>query len=177
MNYRIHEEGGKLWLDFDGADGKALPGRRELLYYIGSATLEGRTYPFKVDGVLFESPINWYAQQRLWDMTPNNEKTTEAPLNLPAFPECLNCHSSGMQPPAPGTQNLYSIPPFAHAGITCERCHGPALEHALRGNQMMSLRNLPADRRDEICMQCDLEGDASVERSHRHIYDFKPGMT
>jgi len=175
VDYRLQEEGGKLWLDFNRNDGQNLEGRRELLYYIGSGQLKGRTYLFEVDGLLFESPINWYAQQRLWDMTPNYEKVREAPLNLPAFPECLNCHTSGMQPPAVGTQNLYPDPPFTHGGITCERCHGPASEHALQGKEMMSLSHLPPDRRDEICMQCHLEGNASVERPHRHVYDYKPG--
>ena len=175
VNYRLEWEGGKLWLDFDRYDGHKLNGRRELLYYIGSGKLKGRTYLFEVDGFLFESPINWYAQERLWDMTPNYENVAEAPLNLPVFPECLNCHTSGMQPPAAGTQNLYPEPPFAHGGITCERCHGPASEHALHGKEMMSLVHLPVDRRDEICMQCHLEGNASVERPHQHVYDFKPG--
>ena len=175
VDYRLHEETGKLWLDFDRYDGNKLNGRRELLYYIGSGKLKGRTYLFEVDGFLFESPVNWYAQQRLWDMTPNYENAAEAPLNLPAFPECLNCHSSGMQPPAHGTQNLYPEPPFSHGGITCERCHGPASEHSLHGEKMMSLARLPPDRRNEICMQCHLEGNASIERPHRHVYDFKPG--
>ena len=175
VEYRVNKQGDKLWLDFGRALGPKLDGRRELLYYIGSGTLKGRTYLFDVDGFLFESPINWYAQQRLWDMTPNYENVTEAPLNLPAFPECLNCHSSGMSPPAPGTQNLYPEPPFAHGGVTCERCHGPALEHATNGKQMMSIRRLPADRRDEICMQCHLEGNATIERPHRHGYEYKPG--
>src|SRR5689334_8440782 len=71
VDYRLQETGGKLWLDFNRNDGQKLEGKRELLYYIGSGQLKGRTYLFEVGGFLFESPINWYAQQRLWDMTPN----------------------------------------------------------------------------------------------------------
>jgi len=175
VEYWLQQEGGRLFLNFDRTEGKSLHGRRELLYYIGSGNLKGRTYLFEVDGFLFESPINWYAQQRLWDMTPNYENVLEAPLNLPAYPECLNCHTSGMHAPSTGTQNAYPDPPFAHAGITCERCHGPALEHALQGKSMLALEHLSADRRDEICMQCHLEGNASVERPRHHVYDFKPG--
>jgi tetratricopeptide (TPR) repeat protein len=30
-------------------------------------------------------------------------------------------------------------------------------------------------RRDEICMQCHLEGKAAIERPGRHLYEFRPG--
>jgi len=175
VEYRVQEEGGKLWLDFSRSGERKLSGRREFLYYIGSGKLKGRTYLFNLDGFLFESPINWYAQQRLWDMTPNYQNVSEAPLNLPAFPECLNCHTSGMHPPAASTANLYPEAPFLHGGITCERCHGSSLDHAQNGTPMLVLSRLPANRRDAICMQCHLEGDAAVERPGKHAYEFRPG--
>jgi Cytochrome c554 and c-prime len=175
VSYRVYKEDGKLWLEYSRLKGTKLEGKRELLYYIGSGQLKGRTYLFEVAGYLFESPINWYAQQKLWDMTPNYHAAQEAPLNLPAFPECLNCHSSGMQPPAAGTANRYPQPPFTHGGITCERCHGSASEHATNGSSMLKLANLPAPRRDAICMQCHLEGDVAIERRNKRAYEFKPG--
>ena len=174
VSYRVYEEKGKLWLGYS-RPGEKLEGKRELLYYIGSARLKGRTYLYSVDGYLFESPINWYAQQRVWDMTPNYQSVREAPLNLPAYPECLNCHSSGMHPPAAGTANLYPQPPFAHGGITCERCHGSGSEHVVSGDGMLNIADLSAARRDAICMQCHLEGDVAIERPHKHAYEFRPG--
>ena len=173
--YRVSQNEGKLWLEFNRLEAPKLAGKRQLLYYIGSATLKGRTYLYEVDGFLFESPINWYAQQRLWDMTPNYQNVREAPLNLPAFPECLNCHASGMRPPESGTSNRYPQPPFAHGGVTCERCHGPAADHVANGKQMLQLARLPASRLDAICMQCHLEGDVAIERPHKHAYEFVPG--
>ncbi|HET9741485.1 MAG TPA: cytochrome c3 family protein [Terriglobales bacterium] len=175
VTYRVYQDAGKLWLAFDRDKAPALHGKREFLYYIGSGQLKGRTYLFNVDGFLFESPVNWYAQQRLWDMTPNYQNTREAPLDLPAFPECLNCHSSDMQPPILGTVNRYPDPPFAHGGVTCERCHGPGLDHATPGAKMLRLDLLPPARRDAICMQCHLEANVAVERPHRHAYEFRPG--
>lgn len=175
VSYEIYSHDGKLWLSFTRAVDPKLTGTRELLYYIGSGSLKGRTYLFSQDGFLFESPINWYAQQRVWDMTPNYGATREAPLNLPAFPECLNCHTSDMEPPIAGTANRYPNPPFAHGGITCERCHGPAIQHALHGDKMLNISSLPPRRRDQVCMQCHLEGDVAVERPHQHAYNFRPG--
>jgi Tfp pilus assembly protein PilF len=175
LAYSVYQDGGKLWLEFSRTDAPILEGKRQLLYYIGSARLKGRTYLYEVDGFLFESPINWYAQQRLWDMTPNYQAVREAPLNLPAFPECLNCHSSGMHAPAAGTANFYPNPPFTRGGVTCERCHGSAQDHAIRGDKMLQLDKLVSSRRDAICMQCHLEGDVAVERPSKHAYEFRPG--
>lgn len=176
VKYEVYGRDGKLWLSFRRAEDPKLEGKRELLYYIGSGTLKGRTYLFSQDGFLFESPINWYAQQRVWDMTPNYGATREAPLNLPAFPECLNCHSSGMQAPIAGTANHYPIPPFTHAGISCERCHGDAANHVARGEKMLQISRLPVERQEQICMQCHLEGDVAVERPHQHAYNFHAGQ-
>jgi Tetratricopeptide repeat/Cytochrome c554 and c-prime len=96
---------------------------------------------------------------------------------LPALAACLNCHTSGMQAPLPGTENRYPVPPFAHGGISCQRCHGPGEEH-IRSQGKAAIINpakLTPERRDEICMQCHLEGSVAVERAGKHPYDFRPG--
>jgi hypothetical protein len=174
IQYRVYSHDGRVWLSFD-RDHPPLHGKRELLYYIGSGT-RGRTYLFSEDGFLFESPVNWYAQKRLWDMTPAYQSTTQMPM-LPALPSCLNCHTSGMRAPLPGTENRYTMPPFAHGGISCQRCHGPGEEHIRSQGKaaMINPAKLAPERRDEICMQCHLEGSVAVERAGKHTYDFRPG--
>ena len=174
IHYRIYKQDGRVWLSFD-RERPPLRGRRELLYYIGSGR-RGRTYLFSDDGFLFESPVNWYAQKRLWDMTPAYQSASQMPM-LPALPACLNCHTSGMQTPLPGTENRYPIPPFAHGGISCQRCHGVGEEHVLsRGKAaIINPAKLAPERRDEICMQCHLEGIVAVERAGKHPYNFHPG--
>lgn len=174
IQYRIYQQDGRVWLSFD-RDRPPLHGKRELLYYIGSGR-RGRTYLFSQDSFLFESPVNWYAQKRLWDMTPAFQNAPQMPM-LPALPDCLNCHTSGMQAPLPGTENRYPMPPFAHGGISCQRCHGPGEEH-IRTQGKAAILNpvkLEPARRDDICMQCHLEGNIAVERAGRHPYDFRPG--
>jgi len=174
VRYRIYEENDKAWLSFerDGAD--ALKGTRELLYFIGSGH-RGRTYLFSEDGFTFESPVNWYAQAKSWDMTPAYRSATQIPLNLPTAVSCLYCHTSAFHPPSPGTENKYAEPLFAHNGITCERCHGDSRAHASNGAELLKLATLPAAKRDAICMQCHLEGNAAIEQIGKHLYDFKPG--
>ncbi|HXY14631.1 MAG TPA: tetratricopeptide repeat protein [Terriglobales bacterium] len=174
VHYRVYASQSEAWLSFERIGDPLVRGTRKLLYFIGSGR-RGRTYLFSVDGFFFESPINWYAQKRLWDMAPAFQSAQQIPLSLPASPSCLACHTSNMQTPAPGTENKYSLPPFAHAGITCERCHGPATGRALSGSGVINPAKLPPARRDAICMQCHLEGNVAIEQPGKHLYDFQPG--
>jgi hypothetical protein len=64
-----------------------------------------------------------------------------------------------MQPPIKGTENEYPTPLFAQGGVGCERCHGPG-EAPVKGAAILNPAELPADRRDSVCMQCHLEGMA-----------------
>jgi len=83
VHYRVYTEGDAAWLSFERPGDPALRGKRQLLYYIGSGR-RGRSYLFAVDGFLFESPVNWYANRHVWDMAPAYGSTREIPI-LPAF--------------------------------------------------------------------------------------------
>jgi predicted CXXCH cytochrome family protein len=179
VHYRVYSEAGHVWLSFERPGDPAVRGRRELLYYIGSIR-RGLSYLFAQDGFLFESPVNWYSGERRWDMAPAYQNAREIPLNLPAYTSCLRCHVSGMRAPAKGTDNLYPVPPFLHAGVTCERCHGPGTAHiatAQNGTSgsVINPAKLAPERRDAVCMQCHLEGKVAIERPGRHAYEFQPG--
>jgi predicted CXXCH cytochrome family protein len=174
IHYRIYEENGRAWLSFDRPGDPEVRGKRELLYYVGSGR-RGRSYLFQTDGFLFESPVNWYANKQVWDMAPAYQNAREMPLNLPAYTSCLSCHVSEMQAPAKDTDNRYPAPPFLHSGISCERCHGSGTAHA-NGGEIINPAKLTPIRRDEICMQCHLEGKVAIERPGRHAYEFRPGQ-
>jgi predicted CXXCH cytochrome family protein len=174
VHYRIYDDGGKAWLGFERGTGESLVGKRELLYFIGSGQ-RGRTYLFTEEGYVFESPVNWYAQSKNWDMTPAYKSSTHMPLNLPAAVSCFHCHTSGFQAPEPGTENKYPSPPFAEEGISCERCHGSAKVHIAGKGSILNPSKLTPALRDSICMQCHLEGNAAIEQPGKHLYDFKPG--
>jgi predicted CXXCH cytochrome family protein len=173
VHYRVYAENGAAWLSFE-RPGDTVQGTRKLLYFIGSG-LRGRTYLFAVGGFVFESPINWYAQRRVWDMAPGYQSTHQIPMTLPASASCLACHTSNMQTPEPGTENKYSLPLFAHSGITCERCHGPGAAHVSGKGESINPSKLAPSRRDSICMQCHLEGNVAIERPGKHLYEFRPG--
>ena len=128
VHYRVFERDGKEWMSYERGGKEGIRGERELLYFIGSGK-KGRTYLFSDQGFLFEAPINWYSQEKRWNMTPAYTEAQEIPMNLPAYVDCLNCHTSGMRAPQAGTENKFPDKPFQHAGITCERCHGAGKDH------------------------------------------------
>lgn len=175
VNYRIQSENGKVLLKFDRQGDSFVHGQRQLFEFIGQGR-RGRTYLFAVDGFVFESPVNWYGDRDLWDMAPAYGNTREMPLNLPALPSCLECHASGFQLPVAGTENRYEMPIAAYSGVACERCHGPGAAHARNGGgTIVDPAKLSASRRDAVCMQCHLEGDAAIERAGKHLYEYRPG--
>ncbi|HET9696706.1 MAG TPA: cytochrome c3 family protein, partial [Terriglobales bacterium] len=176
MQYRVSVENGRVWMDFERPGDAQVKGRREFLYFIGS-NKKGRTYLFSQQGFLFEAPINWYSQEGRWNMTPAYDNAKEAPMNLPAHVECMNCHASGVQAPEPGTANKYAARPFTSGGISCERCHGDGAEHAASGKgAIVNPAKLAPARRDDVCMECHFEGSVAIKQPGKNIYEFKPGQ-
>jgi predicted CXXCH cytochrome family protein len=175
VHYRVYAENNAAMLAFDRPDDPAMRGTRSLQYFIGSGH-RGRTYLFSLDGFFFESPINWYAQKKVWDTAPAFQQAQTMPMNLAAFPGCLNCHTSASRAPIAGTENKYDMPLFAHDGITCERCHGGNAAHIATGKgDIVNPSKLAPARRDEICMQCHLEGNVAIEQPHHKLADYRPG--
>jgi hypothetical protein len=173
VKYRVYSESGKVWLSFERPGDPLVDGKRELLNYIGQGR-RGTTYLFSVDGYFFEAPINLYTSRHMWDMAPAYGAVREAPMNLPVLPSCMDCHVSGIRPPIEGSENRYAMPLFLYAGVTCERCHGPGENHA-KGGAIVNPVKLSPERRDQVCMQCHLEGNAAIERPGKHLYQYRPG--
>jgi predicted CXXCH cytochrome family protein len=174
VHYRVFEQSGRVWLSFDREGTYAMHDRRELLYFIGSGR-RGRTYVFAKEGFFFESPINWYGQKRLWEMTPAYQGSKHMPLNLPLAASCLDCHTSHPQTPFPGTDDKYAEPLIAQDGIGCERCHGPGADHAKNHGAIINPSKLAPARRDAVCMQCHLEGDVAISQPGHALKEFRPG--
>ena len=174
VRYRVFRKNGNIWMSYERPEEKKFRGQRELLYFIGSG-VRGRRYLFSVDGFFFVTPINWYSQGHRWSMTPAYTEAREIPMNLPAFVDCVNCHTSGLEPPLPGTDSEFPGKPFLHGGITCERCHGSGEGHLEGKGPIVNPAKLSAERRDAICMQCHFEGTVAVEQAGKRLYQFQPG--
>jgi len=176
VSYRIHRDGSRAMLSYDRPTPPELHGSQELSYYIGSNT-RGRTFLFSVDGFLYQTPIDYYAGKHAWDMAPGDAQLREMELNHPVDDTCLFCHTSRVQPRVSGTINRFASAPFLQAGVSCERCHGPGGEHAAGHGPIVNPAKLTGARRDDVCMQCHLEGVGRITVAGRRQVDYRPGDT
>ena len=187
INYSVFQRGGKVWLSYErkappssGFSSGALKGEQELQYFIGSGR-RGRTYLFSQQELWFEAPINYYSKKQLWDMAPNYSAVRSLPLTMTIDSNCLHCHASEVAPSLGSVRNHYTDSPFKAAGIGCSSCHGdPASHLAAERNshtpgKIVNPAKLNIMERDSICLQCHLEGDASVYKAGKSLADFKAG--
>jgi hypothetical protein len=146
---------------------------RRLDYFIGSGSA-GRSFLYSQDGFLFQAPVTWYARQSRWDVSPGYENDTLSRWNRAIEPECLSCHSSQVRF-AKDYQNRYTDPPFAQAGVGCERCHGPGSEHVAGRGALVNPATLEPVKRDAVCAQCHMSGEARIARVGKKFLDYRPG--
>lgn len=146
----------------------------EVHFAIGSGT-RGYSYVTERDGRLFQTPISWFAQQNIWDLSPGfkAKHVTSRPING----ECMFCHANRAQF-REDSVNHFEAPLFRGYAIGCERCHGPGEKHVKSRDKLdiVNPRGLPAALRDAVCQQCHLEGTVRLLPRGRHLYDFRPGL-
>jgi len=179
IDYRTFARDGAAWMSYSRprSSGKdELHGEEQLFFYIGSDQ-RGRTYLYQVGQQWFELPINHYAALRSWAMAPAYYGAKRLPAALPVDSNCLHCHTSLTQQAQPTARNSYAAAPFLQAGVGCNACHGdPAAHLAQQGHgSIVNPAKLDPARRDSICTQCHLEGDAVVYRPNRSLAQFRPG--
>jgi hypothetical protein len=167
--YKIRKSGDRLLLEWKG-------NRMSLDFYIGSRRM-GRSYGFSTEGYLYQAPVGYYANRRLWDMAPGYEDDREPDFNRPITAECLFCHATGA---AIIPKTLNRLADFsALRGISCERCHGDASDHLAhpQAGNIVNPAKLGHAERDSVCEQCHLAGEARVTQPERDIASFRPGQS
>ena len=179
VDYRVFVEDGRAVMSYDRpatAKTNGLSGRRELLFTIGSGH-RGRTYLYEEAGLWFEAPINYYSKKALWDMAPNYGAARAMPDGLPVDPNCLHCHATVVQPSMAGARNRYADAPIGAGGIGCASCHGDPAAHLARpvNGNIVNPAKLSVSRRDSVCLQCHLEGDAAIYKAGKSLADFHAG--
>ena len=168
VRYRVYRQDAGASFSFDLGD---VHGTRPLEYFIGSGTV-GRSYLYSVDGFLYQAPVSWYATPAKWDLSPGYQQYDHLFLTRGIEAICLQCHASGVQSVA-GTANGYRVPPLREGGVSCERCHGDGDAHVAGRGKMINPAKLAPDRRDSICAQCHLSGEARIARAGTDT--FRPG--
>ena len=182
ITYRIAERYGRPVLTYyrpASTERPALTGEHPLSYFVGSGK-RGRTYLYGQENFWFEVPINWYGKKKLWDMAPAFENATSMPDPLPVDANCLHCHTGDVQQPT-GARNHFPAQPFRAAGVGCAACHGDPTAHLASSGQLklgpiLNPAHLSPPARDSICLQCHLEGDATVYLPGKALATFTPGQ-
>ena len=180
LNYRfsIERKGREVGhhLDRDDAEGKSLASLSWPVHYAVGSGARGRSYLTDRDGALYQTPISWFAQKQIWDLSPGFG--TSLLSGRPVDGQCLFCHANRAHF-RENTVNRFDEPIFSGMGIGCERCHGPAQRHTETQGKwdIVNPINLAsAELRDSVCEQCHLKGTMRVLRRERGTNDFRPGL-
>jgi hypothetical protein len=165
-------------LDKNGKPATSIKNRVD--FVIGSGH-RGHSFFTTRDGFLFQTPISWFTQKGMWDLSPGFRSVHLRPVTA----ECLFCHSGGAKPIEPST-NHFEESIFTSPSITCERCHGPASLHVEERNRTLKVKlpdytivnpkHLSPALREDVCHQCHLSGEVKVLRRGRDTFDYRPGL-
>ncbi|MCX7729405.1 MAG: tetratricopeptide repeat protein, partial [Bacteroidia bacterium] len=156
---------------------------KKIDYIVGSGQ-HTNSHLYNINGYLYQAPMTFYAQKKIWDLPPGFEKGHNTRFFRKIGLECITCHNAYPEF-VNGSENKYlNIP----TGIDCERCHGPGSIHVnkIRNNHItdtakyidysiINPAKLPIERQFDICMRCHLQGNA-VLVNNATFFDFKPGM-
>lgn len=152
----------------------------EMDLVIGSAT-KGQTYLYWKQNALFELPVSYWTALGRWVNSPGYVDGS-ADFDRPVVPRCLECHATKFQPiTASPAENRYNRDNFV-LGISCERCHGPAMDHVAShsGNPAGSIASKPMpplrlsrDRQIDVCAQCHGGAGEPIAPA----FSFRPGET
>jgi hypothetical protein len=94
--------------------------------------VKAESYLYRAGNSLFQLPVSHFKALKSWTNSPGYP-SDKADFTRPVGADCMSCHASYMQ-------RIANDQPLQHGeefdktamilGIDCERCHGPAAQHA-----------------------------------------------
>ncbi|MBW3542413.1 MAG: hypothetical protein KY476_19280, partial [Planctomycetes bacterium] len=154
--------------------------RREAAYVVGSGS-HARAFVAEENGYLTQLPLAWFAEGKRWRLSPGYELHNRR-FERPIVPACIACHG-GLAVHLRPTRNRYRLP--IEDGIGCERCHGPGESHVAlhrsraderpASDPIVEPAHLSAERANDVCLQCHLQGDVSIYEASADAFSFRPG--
>lgn len=180
--YAVAVRGGEVWQVETHPDDPSHRIERRAEYRVGSGN-HATAWVAAENGFLTELPVGWFRTEAGWHMNPGYELKNHR-FSRPIPPACVACH---------GTQAFYESPTINRFrlpitdGIDCSRCHGGGEQHVAfwkspgkktppPSAQLVHPGRLGADRANDICLQCHLQGDVSVPIGRSSPFDFQPGQ-
>jgi hypothetical protein len=156
-----------IWATNDGTPPRTHTERLDLA--IGSGG-KGQNYFYWRDNQLFQLPAGYSTVLHRWIFSPGYEDGV-ANFERAIIPRCLECHATYFEAVFPDpTVNMYDTQNYV-LGISCERCHGPARQHAAlyktktshsptnakaspASTKIVNPAKLSPARQSDICAQC-----------------------
>jgi TolA-binding protein len=188
-SYTVYARDGKLIHEETGTDAaghRAFSESHDIAFTVGAGDM-GKSYLVSKGDSLFVSPISYYTSIQGWDLSPGYSEGVFRDFNRRVVDLCVDCHV-GLPRLAPGSHDRFQQPPFRFLTVGCERCHGPGAVHVAQRTidpyvegsidpSIVNPQKVQSDRRDDICMQCHLSGDARVLQPGKDYLDFRPGTS
>ena len=160
VRYRVYRKDAAAWFSFDLGD---VQGSRRLEYFVGSGTV-GRSYLYLVDGFLYQAPVSWYSAPGKWDLSPGYQQYDALILRAVSSRSAWNVMRAACSRRQARRMDIAcrrsgrAVSPASAAMAT-----GDA--HAAGRGKIVNPGKLTAERRDSICAQCHLSGEARIARA------------
>ncbi len=171
-SFTVHSTGAQMTQELTRSDETV---KQTATFVVGSGN-HAYGYLMQVGDYVFQSPLSYYTNKKLWDVAPGYENESHPDFARPVTFECLACHS-GKPLPVADSINRYQKNVFAAYAISCDRCHGDVTEH-LKSPVPGSIINpakLTGAARSSVCEQCHLSGAVRIPNPGKSIADFTPG--
>ena len=183
--YRPHWKGDSLFIDeFRLANKDTVHKHSQYVKYIIGSGQHTNSHIFEENGSLFQAPITFYTQKKIWDLAPGFDGGFNSRFNRIIGLECMSCHNA-LPKFMEGSENKYISVPH---GINCERCHGPGEAHVLAKESgdiidtskyidysIVNPADLSRDLQMNVCQRCHLQGVA-ILKDGKNFDDFRPAM-
>jgi tetratricopeptide repeat protein/cytochrome c554/c'-like protein len=177
--YEIVARNNKLWQIETHPDDPSHRALRRAAYMVGSGQ-HAIAFVAAENGFLTELPAGWFGATG-WRMNPGYELKNHR-FGRPITASCIACHATSAVHDAPATNRF----PLVETGIDCSRCHGDPRPHVAfwkasphedppPETNLVHPGRLPADRANDVCLQCHLQGDVTVPLRRSSPLDFRPG--
>ena len=159
LSFRIEVKEGRLLESAISGFEPLLHVRTESIDVITGSGKRGQTYLFWQDERLFELPISYWTEGRRLVNSPGYQDGT-ADFSRPVQPGCLECHATYIQPVSNDRWSNSYVRESLVAGISCETCHGPGLQHG----RLMAAKTQPGKGADsEILNPARFTRDRQVD--------------
>ena len=178
LSFEMHTDGENFYQRMLVKSGEELLGADYPFDLVTGSGKIAQTYLFWQGSNLYQLHASYLTGTHSWITSPGYPDGT-ANLARPVPAVCVECHTTFFNE-IPDTVNQYQKNNFLR-GVTCEKCHGPGLEHTeyhrlhpeeQSPHAIVNPASLPFERALDVCQVC--HGGLPMD-SKKPAFSFTPG--